>query len=48
MALHFVFVRIGKRPTSDLHAFELQNLFSRIKEAVWVGGGGGRGRGVGG
>ena len=26
MALHFVFVRIGKRPTSDLHAFELQNL----------------------
>ena len=25
MALHFVFVRIGKRPTSDLHAFELQN-----------------------
>ena len=28
MALHFVFVRIGKRPTSDLHAFELQNLLT--------------------
>ena len=28
MALHFVFVRIGKRPTSDLHAFDLQNLLT--------------------
>ena len=28
MALHFVFVRIGKRPTSDLHAFEPQNLLT--------------------
>ena len=28
MALHFVFVLIGKRPTSDLHVFELQNLLT--------------------
>ena len=38
MALHFVFVRIGKRSTSDLHAFELQNLLtpnSYLMNFVW-------------
>ena len=28
LALHFVFVHIGNWPTSDLCAFELQNLFT--------------------
>ena len=28
IALHFDFVRVGKRPISDLQPFELQNLFT--------------------
>ena len=30
MALHFVFVCIRNRLTSDLHAFELQNLLTPV------------------
>ena len=39
MALHFVFVCIGKQSTSDLHAFELQNLLtpnSHLMNFVWT------------
>ena len=39
MTLHFVFVRIGKPPTSHLHAFELQNLLTpngHLMNFVWT------------
>ena len=39
MALHFVFVCIGKWSTSNLHAFELQNLLtpnSHLMNFVWT------------